>query len=104
LFRTIGYLVARTWKLPAYLCEAINEHHYCEERFSSDKHKAPQKNNLLAVLKLAEHLCGEHRVIGMCEVDNEFERIREGLLGYMGLTQIDIENLKDDLVEHGICI
>ncbi len=98
----IGYYVAQAWKLPDHICQAIAEHHDCEQLFGSDDIANTKLKNLLSVLKLSEHLCGTYRVLGKQDEDYEFERLRKPLLAYLGLSDIDLDNLQDDLFDKGI--
>lgn len=99
---SISYLIARRWQLPPLLCEVIAEHHEAERLFSQQELTESAKKNFLAVLKLAEHLCGTFRKLGHQQRDFEFERLRPMLYNYLGLTQLDIDDLRDDLEEAGI--
>lgn len=98
----VGYYIARTWKLPAHLCDAIAEHHHCRELFQDGSLQESAKTNLLAVLKLAEHLCGVYRGLGDAATDHEFDQLRHPILTYLGLTEIDLHNLADDLRDQGL--
>lgn len=98
----IGYYVARAWKLPDYLGEAIADHHKTEEIFSDQVKCDKRKKNLLATLKLAETICKTHQSLGKAENDYEFERIKTDLLIYIGLSEYDLEDLQYELVEMGI--
>lgn len=98
----VGHYVAKSWKLPEPVCAAITEHHDCLELFSGSNTDDSQKRNLLAVLKLSEHLCRAYQVLGHAPEDYEFEKLEEPLLHYLGLSEIDVENLRDELVDHGI--
>ncbi len=98
----VGHYVAKSWKLPAPICAAIAEHHDCRELFSDSKTDDRQKRNLLAILKLSEHLCRAHKVIGETLEDHEFEQLKEPLLRYLGLSEIDVDNFRDELADQGI--
>jgi HD-like signal output (HDOD) protein len=98
----IGYFVARSWKLPMPICEVILDHHRTEEVFGYKEMEQTEKKNMLAVLKLAAHLCGTHKVLGKVELDYEFSRLSDILMSYLGLSSIDLVDLKDDLVELGL--
>ncbi len=97
----VGYYVARSWHLPTHLGEIIAEHHNVESIFIADEPYPHDKKRLLAVLKIAEHFCGNHRLLGQQEQDYEWERIELPLLSYMGLSQDQLENLRDDLIDAG---
>ncbi|KRT54055.1 HDOD domain-containing protein [endosymbiont of Ridgeia piscesae] len=98
----VGYYVARSWKLPLYLCEAIAEHHKADLSLQSDEISQANKKNLLAILKLATHLCATYRVIGSSGIDHEFESYGQPVLEYLGMSQIDLADLRDDLLDMGL--
>jgi len=98
----IGYFVARSWKLPGYLAEAIADHHKTEPIFSENVICDTQKKNLLAILKLAETICNTFKTIGRAEQDYEFARIKKDLLLYLGLSDYDFENLQAELLDMGL--
>ncbi|MGD2117274.1 MAG: HDOD domain-containing protein [Chromatiales bacterium] len=98
----LGYYVAKSWKLPAYLCETIAEHHKAEDIFAENRQTDSVKKNLLAVLKIASHLCGSFRALGQQSVDHEFEHIKPVLLKYLGITDLDLDDLRDDLHDLGL--
>jgi hypothetical protein len=66
------------------------------------KAAATQLKNLLAILKMAEHICGSHRVLGNQPEDHEWESIRSKVLDYVGLTEYEFENLKSSILELGV--
>lgn len=92
----VGYYVAKSWNLPAYMCEAIHDHHSAVEIFADQDYPDTRKKNLLAILKMAEHLCGLHRVLGAEEVDLEWEELQDDVLIYVGLTAWEFQNLAQD--------
>ena len=98
----IGYYVARSWKLPGYLAEAIADHHKTEPIFSENVSCDTQKKNLLATLKLAETICKTYKSLGRAEQDYEFARIKKNLLLYLGLSEYDFENLQAELMDMGL--
>src|SRR5690606_21769111 len=53
----VGYYTARSWNLPPHLCEAIANHHNALAIFSDDSGRDAQLKNLLAILKMSEHIC-----------------------------------------------
>ncbi len=98
----IAYLIARRWQLPDTICEVIAEHHEAERSFACKDLAESEKKNLLAILKIAEHLCSTSQKLGSVNTDHEFERLQPALLNYLSLTHIDIDNLRDDLIEADI--
>jgi HD-like signal output (HDOD) protein len=97
----VGYFVARSWKLPQHLCEAIANHHNALALFS-DEWSDPQVKTLLAVLKMAEHICACHRVLGGQSEDHEWDAVAQLVLEYVGLSEYDFECLKDSIRELGV--
>lgn len=97
----VGYYVAKSWNLPAYLCQAIHDHHNIENVFASDEGSA-QKKTLLAILKMAEFSCGNARTLGDQEEDLEWQRISDTILLYAGLSQYDFESITQQIRELGL--
>ncbi|MFT7561420.1 MAG: HD-like signal output (HDOD) protein [Flavobacteriales bacterium] len=97
----VGYYIAKSWNLPAYLCEAIHEHHHVQKTFSEGESDS-RKKTLLAILKMAEHCCASYRVLGNQQNDIEWEKIEETVLIYCGLTAYDFENMKEQVAELGL--
>lgn len=98
----IAHLIARRWKLPEHICDVIAEHHEAERRFAQRDLVECERKNLMAVLKLAEHLCGTYKKLGNQSEDHEFKRLLPLLLNYLSLTEHDIDDLADDMSEAGI--
>ncbi|WP_018275575.1 HDOD domain-containing protein [Teredinibacter turnerae] len=97
----VGYYVAKSWNLPDYLCEAIHEHHRIMKTFAEESASA-RKKTLLAVLKMAEHICGNYRILGQQNEDYEWARIREIVWMYTGLTEYEFASLKLQIEEMGL--
>lgn len=97
----VGYFVARSWKLPQHLCEAIANHHNALAMFR-DEWGDPQVRTLLAILKMAEHICATHRVLGEQADDQEWETIAQRVLEYVGLSDYDFECQRDSIRELGL--
>jgi HD-like signal output (HDOD) protein len=96
----LGYYVAKSWKLPGDFCNAIALHHRVEQVLADERESEALKN-LLAILKLASHLCGTAGTMGAAE-DHEFIRMGSVVLHYLGLTDLDLADLRDDLASAGI--
>jgi len=97
----VGYYVGKSWNLPRYLCEAIHEHHSIEKIFL-DETTNPTKRTLLAILKMAEHICRSYRTLGNQEVDYEWLRIEELILLYVGMSQYDFTTMEQQIHEMGL--
>ena len=98
----VSFYAARSWKLPDILCRVIAEHHSAVEIFSDKDKTAPDEKSYLAILKVAEHLAGLSRTIGNNEMDVEWEQIGEAVLEYVGLSQLDYEDLASYAADNGI--
>lgn len=98
----VGYFVAKAWKLPCYISEAIADHHKTEDIFADKVQCNKQKKNLLSILKLAETTCRTYKTIGNAKKDYEFERIKDNLLIYIGLSEFDFEDLQAELIDMGL--
>ena len=97
----VGYYTARSWRLPEHLSNAIANHHNALAIFSDEtSHQVPLKN-LLAILKMAEHICASYRVLGGQGEDHEWSAIGPLVLDYVGLSDYDFENLKESIRELG---
>lgn len=95
----VGYFVAKSWNLPDYICEAIHDHHSAQPVFADQDYPHSRKKNLLAILKMAEHICGNYRMLGGQSEDYEWMRLQDDLLMYVGLSEYDFQQMKETLVE-----
>jgi HD-like signal output (HDOD) protein len=100
----VGYYVAKSWNLPKLLCEVIAEHHSCQRHFLSKQHTESEAKTLLAILKLAEHVCASYKILGNQAVDFEWELIGDEVLTHLGLGEYDVEQLEAHLDEMGISV
>lgn len=92
----VGYYVAKSWNLPLHLCEAIASHHNALAIFRDESGDA-QLKTLLAILKMAEHICASHRVLGGQAEDHEWQCIEELVLEYVGLSEYDFQMLRESI-------
>ena len=98
----VGYYIAKSWNLPKVLCDAIAEHHNCQRHFLGPKQTDSESKTLLAILKMAEHICGSARILGNQEVDHEWEVIGAEVLTHLGLGEYDLDLLRANAEEMGI--
>jgi len=98
----IGYYTARSWKLAKLICDCVSDHHNIASIFSRDSVSDAPKKTLLAILKIAEHICGNAVALGRCEIDHEWEQIRQHIYEFTGLGEYDIDAMIDDFKEMGI--
>jgi putative nucleotidyltransferase with HDIG domain len=95
----VGHYIAKSWRLPEPVIQAIGNHHNALAIFSEEPQGNSQMKNLLAILKMAEHICATHRVLGNQREDHEWNCIAPLVLDYVGLSDYDFENLKESLGE-----
>lgn len=97
----VGYYTAKSWRLPEHVTDAIANHHNALAIFGDESTRNPQLKNLLAILKMAEHICSSYRVLGNQTVDHEWETVGPLVLDYVGLSDYDFESLKLSIRELG---
>ena len=100
----VGYYVAKSWNLPRHLCEVIAEHHNAEQVFRSESSTHQERKTLLAILKIAEHICGNFTILGQQEEDHEWNRLESDVLIYTGLTRFDLDDLIQGFEDMGISV
>ena len=98
----VGYYTAKSWRLPEHLTHAIANHHNALAIFSDDSSRQRQLKNLLATLKMAEHICASHKVLGNQRDDHEWNSISHLVLDYVGLSEYDFDNLKESIRDLGV--
>ena len=97
----VGYYTAKSWRLPQHVTDAIANHHNALAIFSDESSRNSQLKNLLAILKMAEHICSSYRVLGNQSVDHEWNAISHLVLDYVGLSDYDFESMKLSIRELG---
>lgn len=98
----VGYYVAKSWNLPRHICEAIAEHHSAEMVFDDNDTSHNERKNLIAILKMAEHICRNYLALGDAAEDYEWQRIERNLLEYVGLSSYDFQNMLESMQEMGV--
>ena len=84
------------------LCNVIAEHHSATRYFTSSHQQDSEAKTLLAILKLAEHICGNYRILGNQPQDPEWQMIQAEVLTYLGLGEYDLEQMEANFAESGI--
>ncbi|MCJ8170354.1 HDOD domain-containing protein [Pseudomonas sp. A3.4] len=97
----VGFYTAKSWRLPRHLCEAIANHHNVLSIFSEPTSRDSNLRTLLAILKMAEHICQTSRTLGNQSEDHEWTSIQTLVLEYMGLSEYDFEQMKESLRDLG---
>ncbi len=99
----VGYYTAKSWHLPKVLCEVIAQHHSSQDVFTAKKVEHNEKNTLLAILKLSEHIAGLYIILGQQSVDYEWNMIESDVLEYLKLSDCDLDALKSTFSDMGMC-
>ncbi|GAA0288761.1 HDOD domain-containing protein [Pseudomonas rhodesiae] len=97
----VGYYTAKSWRLPEHVTDAIANHHNALAVFSDESSRNAPLKNLLAILKMAEHICASYRVLGNQSVDHEWNAVGHLVLDYVGLSDYDFESMKLSIRELG---
>jgi len=84
------------------LCDIIAEHHSCKDRFHKEQVVHNDSNTLMAILKVAEHICGLHIILGQQNEDHEWQMIADEVLEYLHLNEYELEQLQGNLADLGI--
>ena len=98
----IGYYTGKSWNLPVHICQVIAEHHNTQQLFSDKSAGNQQQKTLHAILKVAEHICTNGKVFGNQDEGREWETSSKQILEHLGLTNYDIEELKENFSDMGI--
>ncbi len=100
----VGYYTAKSWGLPQEFCDVIAEHHNVKDIFNTALNKGydPGKKTLLAILKMAEHICSIHTILGQHPTDLEWETVKEDLLEFVGLSVMDFDDIAAEMESMGI--
>lgn len=91
----VGYFLARRWKLPDYLAQAVLHHHdygVLEESGSLDQ----ASRAVIGINVLAEHLVRHHALL---PADEEWGKGASAFGHYFGLAEHDVTDLIDDMLE-----
>lgn len=100
----VGYYTAKSWNLPSHICLAIAEHHNTLQIFSTKDGRNQLQKTLLAILKVAENICGNYYVLGKQEKDIEWENSQQDILEHLGLTTYDLDDLKEAFIAMGVTV
>lgn len=86
----VGYLVARYWNLPEYICDAIRYHHEIHRLDSNH-----MSRTMVAILQLAiEVYCRDQRL-----ENPEWSRIHQDVLMELGLDEAGLLEFIDEVLE-----
>lgn len=85
----VGYLVARHWGLPEFICDAIRNHH------EIDRIGLHQSRSMVAILQMAMHLyyCDQNTP------DSEWDDVQDHVLSELGLHEDSLPEFMDVMLE-----
>ncbi|MBU2712784.1 hypothetical protein [Zooshikella harenae] len=79
----VGYYVAKAWQLNNDIAD------------KSTYFKSNDQDDLICLLKMAEHICKLYEGIGGQTTDHEWERNKAMILAHMGLSDLDFDDLQE---------
>lgn len=88
----VGALVARTWRLPSPIYQAVRLHHDFSVLRSSVV--APEVRTLVAMALVADHLVAQHEGVAQ---GKEWEQYGPECLGYLRITDVEVDAWVDAL-------
>lgn len=89
----VGYLIAKHWKLPQHICEAIRDHRD-SRRF---KMLDPASDGLLYALKMSEQICEEAKRLTGVPNNPRWQRTADFILSKLCLSDEDFEDLVNEI-------
>ncbi|MEM1127220.1 MAG: HDOD domain-containing protein [Bacteroidota bacterium] len=90
----VGYIVARSWKLPDVFCQTILRHHDAEDYFSTPDPDFQDVLPMLSVIRVANYLL---RCVSGLPEQPDWQATRESLLDYLSITTDDLVQLEAEL-------
>lgn len=95
-YTTISAVLGQKWKLPAVMVETIYYQLDVEGLFTSGELSSTGLD-LMSVLKLARH-CVRYEKTGEVS-EPEWDEVQDSILERFGLSDIDVENMREQLLE-----
>ncbi|NQZ08684.1 MAG: HDOD domain-containing protein, partial [Algicola sp.] len=95
----LGFLLSQTWGLTAQLSNVIAYHHSPLIILATGSSKEKQ---MLALLKLAEHMTGLPELLTGCTLDVEWDKYGDRLLRVLALESFQLPELGEALDEKGV--
>lgn len=92
----IGYLVGRTWKLPASICECILHHHDTHDYFSRPEGGDDHLRTILGIVKVAQVI--QRRLDGYAP-GYDWEQVGPAVMAYLELDEADLEDLEQHVAQ-----
>lgn len=98
----VGFYIAKSWRLSANICEAIQQHHNIIEMFGNSGNQGSDVLNLLSILKMAEHIVGNYQILGEHDTDIEWNECHDIIFHYLGICEDDFDEIKTICQDMGI--
>lgn len=95
----LGYMIAQSWGLAPELANVIAYHHSPALMLVSDD---LYEKRLFALLKLAEHMTEENRILLESDQDPEWQQYKTTLLDLLELDELSLHDLGDYLAQHEV--
>ncbi|MCG8426784.1 MAG: HDOD domain-containing protein [Chromatiales bacterium] len=92
----LGYYLARSWGIDRHIAEVIRDHHIAIERLTEKDGAITPAGNMLAILKIAEHV---DKSFWGIKPDNEWTKVEDVVLDYLGISKPDFEDLREDMLD-----
>ena len=90
----VGFYTAKAWHLPDALCDVIAEHHSLEKHFGQSASKEAHHTELVALLKMAEHIAKTAEILGHASEDLEWQHYGHRILEFVGLSEDDFHEME----------
>ncbi len=87
----VGFYVAHSWGVADKVCQAILNHHAPDMLQLDD----PEVSSLLAVMKLAEHICHTHRRLSS---DHEWDDHYQEIMEHLGLDEDGYIEVREEML------
>ncbi len=91
----VGYYTCKSWNINEITTHIVRDHHCLDELFLSGSENI-QRNQMMAILKMAGHLSHTFR---RANSDYEWERIDKIILEFLNLSEDEFEELREDVHE-----
>ncbi len=96
----VGYYIAKSWKLPTWIADAIAKHHSVVELIQTSTDE--RLKALVAILKSAEHISGFYKTVASQDHDHEWNQIHLEVMSYLDVTQDDYDDVASQALDMGI--
>lgn len=96
----IGYIIARNWKLPDGVCEAIRDQGEAVVGYQAQR----EADALLICLKLAEAICAEPRRLAGAAENAHWASVADAIFSELCFSEDDFSDLEQDIKEQMVLV